>query len=240
MPLARAPAAPTDTRFRFAVHLAGWNKLDFLVVCMGYVALGPSGNYSAVRTVRVLRPLRSISKIHQMRVLVLGMLKALPMLLDVVGLCSFAFLVFGIVGLQLYAGVLKYRCGVPDFTNATLVPSPPPSLVQTYSSVSYKVTPGLEDSFCSGRMSDETVWVDDGGTPALLNAGPPGTGYVCPSSTLESDGQFCTSFRNPNEGFTSFDNILWAWLTIFQCITMEGWTDVMYFTMVRHVTPGCC
>jgi hypothetical protein len=27
---------------------------------------------------------------------------------------------------------------------------------------------------------------------------------------------------------TSFDNILWAWVTIFQCVTQEGWTDVMY------------
>jgi len=38
----------------------------------------------------------------------------------------------------------------------------------------------------------------------------------------------CKTFRNPNFGSTSFDNILWAWLTIFQCISLEGWTDVMY------------
>lgn len=28
-----------------------------------------------------------------------------------------------------------------------------------------------------------------------------------------------------------FDNILHAWLTIFQCITLEGWTAVMYDVM---------
>ena len=33
---------------------------------------------------------------------------------------------------------------------------------------------------------------------------------------------------NPNHDITSFDNILWAWLTIFQCITMTNWTDIMY------------
>ena len=38
---------------------------------------------------------------------------------------------------------------------------------------------------------------------------------------------------NPNFGFTSFDNILWAWLTIFQCVSLEGWTDTMYATQVR-------
>lgn len=31
-----------------------------------------------------------------------------------------------------------------------------------------------------------------------------------------------------NWGFTSFDNIAAAFLTIFQSITMEGWTDIMY------------
>ncbi len=38
----------------------------------------------------------------------------------------------------------------------------------------------------------------------------------------------CAPFGNPNYGITNFDNILWAWLTIFQCITLEGWTPVMY------------
>ena len=32
----------------------------------------------------------------------------------------------------------------------------------------------------------------------------------------------------PNYGITQFDNILFAVLTVFQCITMEGWTTVLY------------
>mmetsp|Transcript_73765 Transcript_73765/g.210346 ORF Transcript_73765/g.210346 Transcript_73765/m.210346 type:complete len:1047 (-) Transcript_73765:287-3427(-) len=34
-----------------------------------------------------------------------------------------------------------------------------------------------------------------------------------------------------NWGFTTFDNLAAAWLTIFQSVTMEGWSDVMYMTM---------
>ncbi|CAF3830383.1 unnamed protein product [Rotaria sp. Silwood1] len=34
----------------------------------------------------------------------------------------------------------------------------------------------------------------------------------------------------PNKGITSFDNIVFAMLTVFQCITMEGWTQVLYWT----------
>ena len=33
----------------------------------------------------------------------------------------------------------------------------------------------------------------------------------------------------PNRGITSFDNIGFAMLTVFQCITMEGWTQVLYW-----------
>ena len=31
-----------------------------------------------------------------------------------------------------------------------------------------------------------------------------------------------------NDGITNFDNIFLAMLTVFQCITMEGWTTIMY------------
>ena len=31
-----------------------------------------------------------------------------------------------------------------------------------------------------------------------------------------------------NYGVTNFDNLGYAFITIFQCITMEGWTTVMY------------
>ena len=32
---------------------------------------------------------------------------------------------------------------------------------------------------------------------------------------------------NPNYDVTSFDNIFWAMLLIFQCVTLEGWSDLM-------------
>uniref|UniRef100_A0A8C2I2S2 Calcium channel, voltage-dependent, R type, alpha 1E subunit b n=1 Tax=Cyprinus carpio TaxID=7962 RepID=A0A8C2I2S2_CYPCA len=38
------------------------------------------------------------------------------------------------------------------------------------------------------------------------------------------------SWIGPNDGITQFDNILFAVLTVFQCITMEGWTAVLYNT----------
>ena len=45
---------------------------------------------------------------------------------------------------------------------------------------------------------------------------------------------FCSIFslekwEGPNFGITSFDNIGFAMLTVFQCVTMEGWTPILYW-----------
>lgn len=33
--------------------------------------------------------------------------------------------------------------------------------------------------------------------------------------------------KNPNYGATNFDNIFYAFLQIFQTVTLEGWTSTM-------------
>jgi hypothetical protein len=37
------------------------------------------------------------------------------------------------------------------------------------------------------------------------------------------------NWQGPNYGITSFDDIGYAMLTVFQCVTMEGWTNVLYY-----------
>lgn len=50
-----------------------------------------------------------------------------------------------------------------------------------------------------------------------------GSGYHCSGNTT------CRRYwKGPNDGITSFNNIGLALLTVFQCLTMEGWTDVYY------------
>jgi Ion transport protein len=66
-----------------------------------------------------------------------------------------------------------------------------------------------------------------------------GAGHTCSQLGSEGYGVYCFDggrSSNPNYGFTSFDNILWSWLTIFQCVSLEGWTDTMYLTQVW--SPG--
>ena len=39
-------------------------------------------------------------------------------------------------------------------------------------------------------------------------------------------------WEGPNYGITSFDNIGFAMLTVFQCVTMEGWTQILYWVSI--------
>lgn len=55
-----------------------------------------------------------------MQALVVGLLKALPMLVNVVALSLFYLMLFGIAGVQLFAGVLRNRCAAPNFESSSL------------------------------------------------------------------------------------------------------------------------
>ncbi|KAF7695299.1 hypothetical protein HF521_007022 [Silurus meridionalis] len=52
-----------------------------------------------------------------------------------------------------------------------------------------------------------------------------GHGRQCIVNGSECRGKW----EGPNGGITNFDNFFFAMLTVFQCITMEGWTDVLYW-----------
>jgi len=47
---------------------------------------------------------------------------------------------------------------------------------------------------------------------------------VCPNNSACKP-----NWEGPKHGIVSFDNIIYAMLTVFQCITMEGWTTVLYY-----------
>ena len=40
--------------------------------------------------------------------------------------------------------------------------------------------------------------------------------------------------KNPFQGAISFDNIGLAWVAIFLVISLEGWTDIMYYVQDAH------
>ena len=61
------------------------------------------------------------------------------------------------------------------------------------------------------------------------NADDPSTAPFGAYSCAKDTAICLEKWDGPNYGITSFDNIVFAMLTVFQCITMEGWTPILYW-----------
>lgn len=72
-------------------------------------AISAAGALS-LRTVRLLKPLRTISTNQAMRTLVTALVNCVPMLFNVLALWMLVFVLFGIVGMQLWMGQLHNCC----------------------------------------------------------------------------------------------------------------------------------
>ncbi|XP_014476681.1 PREDICTED: voltage-dependent calcium channel type A subunit alpha-1 isoform X3 [Dinoponera quadriceps] len=173
-----------------------WNIMDFFVVVTGIVTAFSQGiqldvDLRTLRAIRVLRPLKLVSGIPSLQVVLKSIIKAMAPLLQIGLLVLFAIVIFAIIGLEFYSGTLHKTCySIMDINKI--------------------VKEGEQPSPCN----------TDNKTEAPLGA------HVC-----DANVSTCMEhWEGPNSGITSFDNIGFAMLTVFQCITMEGWTAILYWT----------
>lgn len=88
----------------------------------------------------------------------------------------------------------------------------------------------VTDTFFSSLTSD--MIAEEEPAPCAIS----GHGRQCPIN-----GSECREgWHGPNGGITNFDNFLFAMLTVFQCITMEGWTDVLYWVSLCPPSSTSC
>ncbi|XP_070132493.1 voltage-dependent calcium channel type A subunit alpha-1 isoform X6 [Drosophila bipectinata] len=171
-----------------------WNIMDFFVVVTGAMTIFAEANIDVdlrmLRSFRVLRPLKLVSRIPSLQVVLKSIIKAMAPLLQIGLLVLFAIVIFAIIGLEFYSGALHKTCYSLEDPNKL-------------------VKEGESETPCN----------TDNGTE---KAG----GFVCNNTT----SMCLEKWDGPNQGITSFDNIGFAMLTVFQCITMEGWTSILYWT----------
>ncbi|KAM8868466.1 calcium channel, voltage-dependent, L type, alpha 1D subunit, a isoform 18-T18 [Synchiropus picturatus] len=187
----------------------GWNMLDFVIVVIGLFSVvleiltkedkgegegdethltmhghgGKPGGFDvkALRAFRVLRPLRLVSGVPSLQVVLNSIIKAMVPLLHIALLVLFVIIIYAIIGLELFIGKMHATCYMPG----------------------------------SDLLAEEEP------APCAIS----GHGRQCPINGTECR----EGWQGPNGGITNFDNFLFAMLTVFQCITMEGWTDVLYW-----------
>ncbi|CAH2316148.1 voltage-dependent L-type calcium channel subunit alpha-1F [Pelobates cultripes] len=177
----------------------GWNLLDFVIVVIGLFSVileqfshkqgdahhmsGKPGGFDvkALRAFRVLRPLRLVSGVPSLHIVLNSIMKAMVPLLHIALLVLFVIIIYAIIGLELFIGRMHKTCFYVD----------------------------------SDLVSEEEP------APCAFS----GHGRQCHLNNTECRGKW----EGPNGGITNFDNFFFAMLTVFQCITMEGWTDVLYW-----------
>ncbi|CAB3241357.1 unnamed protein product [Arctia plantaginis] len=164
----------------------GWNLLDFTIVVIGMVSTVLSSIFKdafdvkALRAFRVLRPLRLVSGVPSLQIVLNSILKAMVPLLHIALLVIFVIIIYAIIGLELFSGKMHKSC--------------------------------------FNKYTDEIM---DSPHPCDLD-----NGFNC--SMISDDMECREGWIGPNFGITNFDNFGLSMLTVFQCITLEGWTDVMY------------
>ncbi|XP_055024338.2 calcium channel, voltage-dependent, L type, alpha 1F subunit isoform X1 [Misgurnus anguillicaudatus] len=178
----------------------GWNLLDFVIVIVGLFSVvletvtnksgettshipgKPGGlDVKALRAFRVLRPLRLVSGVPSLQIVLNSIMKAMVPLLHISLLVLFVIIIYAIIGLELFIGRMHRTCYYIGTDN----------------------------------------YADDDPLPCAFA----GHGRQCIVNGSECRGKW----DGPNGGITNFDNFFFAMLTVFQCITMEGWTDVLYW-----------
>ncbi|XP_061872685.1 sodium channel protein type 4 subunit alpha-like [Colius striatus] len=103
--------------YGFKVYFTNaWCWLDFLIVDVSLVSLTANwlgyselGAIKSLRTLRALRPLRALSRFEGMRVVVNALVGAIPSIMNVLLVCLIFWLIFSIMGVNLFAGKY-YRC----------------------------------------------------------------------------------------------------------------------------------
>ncbi|XP_062969694.1 voltage-dependent L-type calcium channel subunit alpha-1S isoform X1 [Cynocephalus volans] len=181
---------------------SGWNVLDFIIVFLGVFTVileqvnviqsntapmsskGAGLDVKALRAFRVLRPLRLVSGVPSLQVVLNSIFKAMLPLFHIALLVLFMVIIYAIIGLELFKGKMHKTC------------------------------------YFSGTDIVATV-ENEKPSPCART----GSGRRC---TI--DGSECRGgWPGPNHGITHFDNFGFSMLTVYQCITMEGWTDVLYW-----------
>ncbi|KAI1717746.1 ion transport protein [Ditylenchus destructor] len=176
-----------------------WNILDFIIVVIGLVSTVLSRmniqgfDVKALRAFRVLRPLRLVSGVPSLQVVLNAILRAMIPLLHIAMLVMFVIIIYAIIGLELFCGKLHSTC-VDMITGDLAQKEPSPC---GFSGSAYHCEPAS----ASAMMHAHNRW-------------------VCMSNT---------TWMGPNNGITVFDNFGLAMLTVFQCVSLEGWTDVLYW-----------
>ncbi|TKS86126.1 Voltage-dependent T-type calcium channel subunit alpha-1I [Collichthys lucidus] len=199
-----------------------WNKFDVTVNAVDYFLAFLGINWQISKT---LEPMRLIGRISSMQALMKVLLDMTPMLINVFIPYIFTIIVFAVVGVQLWEGKLRNRC----FLGEDIIGKYNVSMSPFYESEDGERYPFICSLGKHGmrRCSGVPPSRDNGklcsvASPDNASAASHSFRMVGVVSTEECINwhmyyNVCrTRNHNPHRGAVNFDNIGYAWMTIFQ------------------------
>ena len=186
-----------------------WNRLDFLVIIASVMSYTPfeTGNLGRVfRLGRCLRPLRMINRNEGMKIIITAVIDSLAVNLGVLSLAFMLLLIFGILGVALFAGQFQFCTCSHVFLDRNGWGFPLEQIAAA------KGAPGglqpiqvVTRGQCVGehRANNETIYGIDPAWPDAIAK--------------------CVWELPPYH----FDNTWEAIMALFTCSTLAGWTDIM-------------
>jgi len=214
-----------------------WNILDLVIVIISVIDLLLKGaNLSflrALRTVRVLRPLRMISRQRELKLVVDALLSSLPQIVNVSVVCGLFFLIFAIVGVNCFKGRF-HACqgaGWDALTESqTRVVSSPGTSWSKFSQA-------RRDLLVNGTgLSPEALSLVQSCDEDRLKHYVKQRGAY-PDQITSRDVCVCWlgkgSWDKVMPGWDNFDNVFSAIGLLYEISTTEGWVDIM-----NHAAAG--
>ena len=176
----------------------GWSLFEFVMLIVGWVSLLPGlETYRTIRALRALRGLRMARFFRGARVIVEAATLAIGALLNVITIILFAFIIFAVVGMELWAGLFQQACVTDRGGELAMLLSP-----ATARAV------GIDSLVAAPICSTSPDW-----------------GLQCPTNTSCHVDVFQADY-----GFTGYDNVGMAMLTVLRVFSLDNWAVVSFKT----------
>ncbi|KAJ4919160.1 hypothetical protein JOQ06_000066 [Pogonophryne albipinna] len=190
---------------RFTFLRDGWNWLDVLVICTGYL--------TQVVNVRIFTVLGSVARVLKIIPVIPGLKKTVGDLVQsvkrlggVIALMLFFFGLCALIGQNLFMGNLNHKCVV----------WPPESSDNQSSQYNYS-----QSNYAKYINDHANVYYLLDQRDALLCGNASEAGACPPGYSCMRTGS------NPDYGYTSFDSFGWSLLSVVRLVSKDFWENLM-------------
>ena len=186
-----------------------WNIFEFSQLIIGIICTLPKIRKNKyICWFRGLRPFSLIKEIPQLNLIFSSVLMSLQEMINVFILLLFIFLVYSVLAVNIWGGIFYRRCRVNSF------PINGKFEIINNSNI-----------LCGGLNQCNNCY-------SIFDFYKNGTYFIRNNINEE------LRIEELNEGYSTFDNFFKAFLTIYNCMTLNGWSKIMYMVQNGYSYSG--